>query len=70
MFVPSFADFLISLISSSLTCVLFSCSVLVATLSNSPFLDAVIFLVKVSILLEEDTEFLSKSFLFIEGVRL
>ena len=33
VFVTSFADLLNSLISSSLTCILFSCNVLVVTLS-------------------------------------
>ena len=38
LFVTSFAELMNSVISSSLTCILFSCNVLVVTLSKSPFL--------------------------------
>ena len=38
----SFADSINSLISSSLTCVSFSCNVLVVTLSKSPVLSSVL----------------------------
>ena len=38
VFVTSFADLINSIISSSLTCILFRCNVLVVTLSKSPFL--------------------------------
>ena len=43
VFVNSFADLINLLISSSLTCILFSCNVLVLALSKSPFLSSVIF---------------------------
>ena len=59
-FVTSFADLINSLISSSLTCILFSCIVLVVTLSKSPLLSSVIFLHKISNLLEEDNKLLSQ----------
>ena len=48
-FVTSFADLMNSLIRFSLTCVSFSCNVLVVTLSKSPFLSSVMFLLKISI---------------------
>ena len=60
VFLTSFVDSINSLISSSLTCVSFSCNVLVVTLSNSPFLSSVMFLLKMSILLEEDNKLLSQ----------
>ena len=41
--VTSFADLINSLISLSLTCVLFRCKVLVVTLSKSSFLSSVVF---------------------------
>ena len=56
----SFVDLMNSLISSSLTCILFSCNVLVVTLSKSPFLSSVIFLLEMCILLEEDNKLLSQ----------
>ena len=54
VFLTSFADLINSSTSSSLTCILFSCNVLVVTSSKSPFLSSVIFLLKILILLEED----------------
>ena len=54
--VASFVDLLNSLISSSLTCILFSFNVLVVTLSKSPFLSSVIFLLKMSFLLLDDSK--------------
>ena len=48
VFVTPFADLINSLIRSSLTCILFSCNVLVVTLSNSPLLSSVKFLIKMS----------------------
>ena len=56
VFLTSFVDSINSLISSSLTCVSFSCNVLVVTLSKSPFLSSVMFLRKMSIFLEEDNK--------------
>ena len=56
--VTSFADLINSLISSSLTVILFSCNVLVMNLSKSPFLSSIMFLLKMSILLEEDNKLL------------
>ena len=50
----SFADLINSLISPSLTCVLFSCSVLVVTLLKISVINIFMFLFKISILLEED----------------
>ena len=58
--VTSLAELKNSLISSSLTCILFSCKVLVVTLSKSPFLRSVMFLLKISILFEEDNKLLSQ----------
>ena len=46
VFVTSIAELINSVISSSLTCILFSCKVLVVILSNSPFLSSVIFYLK------------------------
>ena len=63
VFVTLFVDLLNSFISSSLTYILFSCNVLVVTLSKSPFLSSVIFLLTMSILLEEDSKLFSKSYL-------
>ena len=59
VFVTSFADLINSVISSSLTCILFSCKLLVVTLSKSPFLSSVISLFKMSFLLEEENKLLS-----------
>ena len=56
VFVTSFADLKNSLISSSLTYILFSCKVLVVTLSKSPFLSSVYFYLKMSILLLDDNK--------------
>ena len=44
--VTSFVDLINSLTTSSLTCILFSCNVLVVPLSKSPFLSSVIFYLK------------------------
>ena len=57
VFVTSFADLLNSLISSSLNCIVFSCKFLVVTLSKSPFPSLVVFLLKMSILIEEDNKY-------------
>ena len=50
VFVTSFVDLINSLISSSLTCILFICKVLVVTSSKSTFRSSVIFLLHMSIL--------------------
>ena len=60
VFVTSFADLINLLTSSSLTCISCSCNVLVVTSSKSPFPSSVIFLLKISILLEEDNNLLSQ----------
>ena len=57
VFVSCFADLRNSLISSSLNCILFSCKLLVVTLSKSPFPSIVVFLLKMSILIEEDNKY-------------
>ena len=74
VFVNSFGNLINSLVSSSLTCVLFSCNVLLVTLSNSPFLSLFIFLLEIYILFEEDRKivitilFLTTSFSSVEEV--
>ena len=55
VFVTSFADSINSLISSSLTCVSFSCNVLAVD-----FLSSVMFLLKISILFLEYNKLLSQ----------
>ena len=60
VFVASFVDLLNSLFSSSLTCILFSFNVLVVTLSISPVLSSVIFLLKMSFLLLDDSKMSSQ----------
>ena len=44
VFVTSFAGFINSLISLSLTCVLISCNVMVVSLLHSPFFSSLMFL--------------------------
>ena len=60
VFVTSFADLINSIISSSLTCILFSCNILVMTLSKSTFFSSVIVLLKMCILLLDDNKLLSQ----------
>ena len=71
VFVISIVDLINSLISSSLSCILLSCKLLVVTLSNSPFLSSVICLLKRSMFfLEEDKQCSSQYFLLTTSFHL